>query len=397
MKAAFAALCGMLLLVLTAGSALALEVRTAILRIDYPELLPISRFDLKPDDLGFAGAVLANEDNQTTGSFLGMEFAVTERATTPEDADAALDAILAEGFDLLVVMARDGDVLRLADRAGDGVLVLNATARGSALRNDACRANLLHIAPSNAMVADAAVQFAMWKKWSRMALIHGSNPEDWALGESYKRAVAKFGGRLSETLEFEDTGGSRRTDTGHVLVQRQIPLFTQKMGRHDVVLAADASNVFGLYLPFHLSDPRPVMGSAGLRPVTFHPAHEAWGATQYQRRFERLSGRYVQEADYEVWLAIRVIGEAVIRTNAADAATLRDYILSDKFELAAFKGQKVNFRDWNGQLRQPLILYDSKITVSVSPQEGYLHQTSTLDTLGYDRPESTCTAFKENG
>ena len=47
-------------------------------------------------------------------------------------------------------------------------------------------------------------------------------------------------------------------------------------------------------------------------------------------------------------------------------------------------------RDWNGQLRQPILLFDGRNTVSVSPQEGYLHQFSELDTLGYDRPETQC-------
>jgi hypothetical protein len=28
--------------------------------------------------------------------------------------------------------------------------------------------------------------------------------------------------------------------------------------------------------------------------------------------------------------------------------------------------------------------------VSVSPQEGFQHQFSELDTLGYDRPETKC-------
>jgi hypothetical protein len=28
--------------------------------------------------------------------------------------------------------------------------------------------------------------------------------------------------------------------------------------------------------------------------------------------------------------------------------------------------------------------------VSVSPQEGFLHQTSEVDTLGIDEPESKC-------
>ena len=31
-----------------------------------------------------------------------------------------------------------------------------------------------------------------------------------------------------------------------------------------------------------------------------------------------------------------------------------------------------------------------RVIVSVSPQEGFLHQYSELDTLGADRPESKC-------
>lgn len=380
--------------VLAAGATHALEIRATVLRVDYPVLAPISRYDFVPDDLGFAGAALADEDNQTTGSFLGMTFETTIVATPPEGLAEAVEGALSDGTDLLVVMAQADDLLMIADRAGPGVLVINALARDTALRDDQCRSNLLHVAPSQNMIADAVVQFAVWKKWQDIFLIHGSNPADRALGDAYRRAATKFGARIVEELEFEDTGGSRRTDTGHVLVQSQIPVFTQEAEDHDVVIAADDSDVFALYLPFHLWTPRPVMGSAGLRPVTFHAAHEAWGATQFQRRFEALTGRYVQEADYQVWLALRVIGEAVLRTNSAAPDALKDYMLSDQFELAAFKGRAVNFRPWNGQLRQPILLTDSKITVSVSPQDGYLHQVSTLDTLGLDAPESACTAFE---
>jgi ABC transporter substrate binding protein (PQQ-dependent alcohol dehydrogenase system) len=53
----------------------------------------------------------------------------------------------------------------------------------------------------------------------------------------------------------------------------------------------------------------------------------------------------------------------------------------------------VTFRGWNGQMRQPILLFDGRITVSVSPQEGFLHQRSPLDTMGLDQPESQCTAF----
>jgi ABC transporter substrate binding protein (PQQ-dependent alcohol dehydrogenase system) len=85
-----------------------------------------------------------------------------------------------------------------------------------------------------------------------------------------------------------------------------------------------------------------------------------------------------------------MIGEAVSRTRAADARAVLDYLRSPDFALAAFKGQKLTLRDWNQQLRQPILLSDGRTVVSVSPQEGFLHQVSELDTLGVDRPESKC-------
>ncbi|MGL4311332.1 MAG: branched-chain amino acid ABC transporter substrate-binding protein, partial [Paracoccaceae bacterium] len=69
------------------------------------------------------------------------------------------------------------------------------------------------------------------------------------------------------------------------------------------------------------------------------------------------------------------------------------HILSPAFEVAGFKGQKLTLRDWDHQLRQPILLATDALTVSVSPQEQYLHQVSQLDTLGTDRPESAC-SFK---
>jgi ABC transporter substrate binding protein (PQQ-dependent alcohol dehydrogenase system) len=47
-------------------------------------------------------------------------------------------------------------------------------------------------------------------------------------------------------------------------------------------------------------------------------------------------------------------------------------------------------RPWNQQLRQPILLGDGRMIVSVSPQEGFLHQISVLDTLGFDQPETKC-------
>ncbi len=58
-------------------------IRAAVLRVDDPGLPPISRLELPPEDLGFAGADLATDDNDTTGRFMGQDFqTVTVSATT---------------------------------------------------------------------------------------------------------------------------------------------------------------------------------------------------------------------------------------------------------------------------------------------------------------------------
>ena len=103
----------------------------------------------------------------------------------------------------------------------------------------------------------------------------------------------------------------------------------------------------------------------------------------------------MRSIDYAVWAAIRSIGEAVTRTSSAQPGELRNYLLGPDFELGAFKGRKLTYRSWNGQLRQPIVLSQPRAVVALAPLEGFLHQRNELDTLGLDKPESKCTAFGE--
>lgn len=367
------------------------EITIGYLRLAEQELT-LSLVDLPAEDAGIAGARLAVADNNTTGQFTNQRFVLEE--ATVADGEQAVEAAsrMADGGIGFIAADLPADLLlAVADAVEeDGVLVFNVTASDDALRGADCRANLIHVAPSRAMLADGLAQYLVWKQWPRWFLIVGSHPEDQAFADAVRRAAQRFGGEIVEERVYEDTGGARRTDSGHVQVQRQMPVFTQGASDHDVVIVADESEVFGAYVPYRTWDPRPVAGTAGLVPTAWSPTHDQWGAIQLQNRFVEEFSRLMKADDMNAWTAIRMVGEAATRAATADTGAIADYLLGEEFAIAAFKGEKLTLRDWNRQLRQPILLSDRQTVVSVSPQEGFLHQHSYLDTLGYDRPESQC-------
>ena len=372
----------------------AAEVNVAITYLSRQEApkTPLSLVEPILADEGVKGAEQGLRDNQTTGRFLKHEYTLNERIVARDgDMAAEFKGALAAGERLFVADLQAPDLLTIAPLADEGgAIVLNGRAEDDELRTDQCFRSTFHTAPSRSMKTDALAQYLIWKRWSRWFLVYGSHPEDQALAAAYRRSAEKFGAKIVAEKMYEDTGGARRTDTGHVQVQTQMPVFTQDAGDYDVLIAADETDVFAEYLPYRTWDARPVAGSAGLVPTAWNRVQEQWGGTQMQRRFEKLAGRPMTERDYGAWIAVRAIGEAVTRAQTNDPAKLHEYMLSDRFEVAGFKGQGLSFRRWDQQMRQPMILVTPRMLVSVSPQDQFLHQRTPLDTLGFDEPESRC-------
>jgi ABC transporter substrate binding protein (PQQ-dependent alcohol dehydrogenase system) len=343
------------------------------------------------DNDGVAGALLAIEDNNTTGKFLNQHFTLTEVRLKDGDDVARAASSLADRDGFIIADLPADQLLQAADvLRGRGTVLFNAGAIDGRLREQDCRANVVHVAPTRSMLADALAQYLVWKQWKRWLLVAGSHDNDKLYADALRRAAARFGAKIVQEKTFEDTGGARRTDSGVTLIQRQMPVFTQQAPAYDVLVAADESEVFASYLPYRTWDPRPVAGSAGLMPTSWDAAHDQWGAIQIQNRFLKLNSRHMTALDMQAWTAARMVGEAVSRTNAGDPRIVFDFIKGKDFSVAAFKGQRLTLRDWNLQLRQPILLADGRMVVSVSPQEGFLHQVSELDTLGVDRPETKC-------
>lgn len=352
----------------------------------------ISLLDKPAADDGLAGAQLAISDNNTTGRFIGQQFALIDAAVREgDDPVATLGTVVAQGIALLLTDVPVQQLLAVAGAAGPkGVTLFNVAAPDDALRQDSCRNNVIHVAPSRAMLADALAQYLTWKKWTRWVLVYGSHPEDGLLADAYRRSAKRYGARILKEVQYKDTGGARQTDSGVVQTQQQMPVFTQGLPDYDVLVAADENEVFAGYLPYRTWDARPVVGSAGLRPLSWSPSSESWGGAQLQDRFIRMFHRRMTPLDMQAWTACRMIGEAASRSGSTDPSNIIQNMNSPDFGIAAYKGQKLTLRSWDLQLRQPILLDDGRSVVSISPQPGFLHQVTELDTLGFDRPETQC-------
>ena len=365
------------------------EVTVGYLKIEAPRPPVLSNLDPLPEDLGLAGAKTGISDNATTGQFLGQTYELIAEIV-PEGGDALDAARALLGQTRFVVLdAPAAAQLAITDLPeAKEALLFNASSGDLALRDTECRVNLLHTLPSDAMRTDALAQVFVQKRWTDLVMIAGSHPDDLAYAEAMRRSLTKFGLKLEEEKRWAFDADMRRN------AAQEVPLFTQDFGDYDALIVADETGDFGRYILYNTWQARPVVGSEGLSAVTWSPVIEQWGAAQLQSRFTDVAGRAMLPRDYAAWAAVRTLGEAVTRLDTADPFALRAYILSDKFELAGFKGRPMTFRTWNGQLRQPIAVVHPRAMVAQAPLEGFLHRVNELDTLGLDEPESKCEAFE---
>ena len=354
----------------------------------------LSNLDPWPEDEGEAGARLAIRDSNTTGRFLNHRYALNViRVRAGDDfapvVSAALGDDAAASEHWVVTNAPAADLLALADAPEAARwLIFNAYEQADALRGSQCRGNVLHTIPSFTMRADALAQFSVKRKWMEWALISGPSARDRAFAQALRRSARTYRIDVEAEKDWRLHSDIRRN------ASQEVPLFTQSLRDHDLLMLVDEQEDYARYFPYNTWDHKPIAGSEGLRPVTWSRVLEQYGAAQLQKRFAKQAKRAMRPGDYAAWAAVRAISEGVTRTGSAAVAEVREYLLGDAFELAGFKGRPLSFRPWNGQLRQPIALVHRRAVVALAPIEGFLHQYNSMDSLGLDRPESACGQFR---
>lgn len=408
----------LLLILLLAFNSTINAAERQIIRIAYltQEKTPppaLSLLDPFVKDSGLQGALLAIKDNNTTGQFTAQQFELLN-VTVPQggDVQTAFNDLAAKDYRLIVAnLPREVLQPLAASENGKRLLWFDAASRDDA-NEQQCFSNVLHLLPTRAMRADALAQYMLNKRWNKWFLVSGQSAEDKLFADALRHAAQRFGIQIVAEKIWTHSFKERRTDEQEVAVftqqaENETPIengtgslaqWFAKLKRrllsgnndYDVIVLADEQNLFGDYFSYRTWLPRPVIGTHGLVPTSWHEAHESWGAVQLQNRFKEQAGRWMKEEDYGAYLAIRAIGEAATRTQSADLPKLQAYLLSPQFTLQGYKGKPLSFRSWNGQLRQPVLLATPRSIVAVPPLGGFLHPQNELDTLGLDKPESKC-------
>ncbi len=333
----------------------------------------------------YPAARVAIDESGFAGSTVGVEFKLKRRrAKSPARLAKSALAFADAGVNYLLVDA-PAELVDEVARATKGrdVLLFNVSARDDVLRQEQCQSHLLHVIPSHAMMTDALAQYLISKKWREVLVLTGPRSEDEQLTAAFNRSAKRFGIKIVEQRPFVLSNDPREREKNNVA------LLTAGAD-YDVVFVADTDGEFARDVPYQTVQPRLVVGSEGLAASAWHWAWERHGAPQLDKRFQKKARRPMRDQDWAAWMAVKGVVEAVLRTGGGDFASVRDYLLGDEIVLDGFKGNRLNFRPWNRQLRQPILLVTHNWVVDRAPLRGYLHATNNLDTLGFDERDTRC-------
>jgi ABC transporter substrate binding protein (PQQ-dependent alcohol dehydrogenase system) len=320
---------------------------------------------------------LADAEGELEAAGASIKVDVVPVASPQAAADATRKAEQAGAVAVLTDL--DAPSLLAAADAAKG-LVINLSETSDALRQDQCRARMLHVAPSERMRADAIAQTLLTRKWSNVLLLVGSGARDVERGAVAAAAIKRFGLKLGAQRPYELTADPRKRELAN-------PLLLTK-GDHDVVWVVDSDGEFARSLPYRTATPRPVVGDAGLFALAWHARYDRYGATQVSRRFARSASRAMGAVDWQAYVAGKALVAGALGAPKGPVATFQKALV--EAELDASKGVTMGFRSWDGQLRQTLLLTDGQGVIAIAPVEGVLHPKNNLDTLGADAPEKLC-------
>tara|TARA_B110000003_G_scaffold223003_1_gene223307 strand:- start:486 stop:1685 length:1200 start_codon:yes stop_codon:yes gene_type:complete len=299
-------------------------------------------------------------------------------------ADDILNHINNNNIKIILIDLPASVLSNVVDRISDlNIAIINISSKDNELRSSKCNQNLFHTIPSERMLSDSLAQYLSDKKWRKVLILTGPLEIDAAKSASFIESAKQFGLKIIDNRSFLLGNDPRARD------QNDLDFLTGS-AKYDAVYISDTHKEFSYGVPFATHIPSAVIGSSGLTPRAWHWSYLRHGAPQVHGRFERMNQRRMAEEDWAAWVAMRAIAEALVRFKDNENFSFHNAFVSENFKLDGSKGPVLNFRKWNRQLRQPVMLSTDNWVTSIAPLESFVHRENNLDTIGIDSKTSKC-------
>jgi len=333
-----------------------------------------------------AGARLGLKDikpfqRMAKSKFNLKEFRIKDIDSAPEN---ILEHIKSNNIQIILIDFPAEELLKVIDKISFlNIPIINISSKNNILRSTHCHENLFHTIPSERMLSDSLAQYLSDKKWRKILMLTGPLDNDKAKAASFIESAKQFGLKIIGNRDFLLGNDPRARD------QNDLDFLTGS-AKYDAVYIADTHKEFSYKVPFATHKPSAVIGSSGLTPRAWHWSYLRHGAPQVHGRFERMNDRRMSEEDWAAWVGMRAIAEALVRFKNKENFSFHEAFINDNFKLDGSKGPVLNFRSWNRQLRQPIMLSTENWVTSIAPIESFVHRENNLDTIGIDSAKNKC-------
>jgi len=333
-----------------------------------------------------AGAKLGLKDIKPFQRMAKVKFKLMDMRIKNIDtaADEILNHIHKNNIKIVLLDFPASELINIVSKISDlNIAVINISSKNNELRSFNCNKNLFHTIPSERMLTDSLAQYLSDKKWRKVLILTGPLEIDKAKSASFIESAKQFGLKIVDNRSFLLGNDPRARD------QNDLDFLTGS-AKYDAVYISDTHREFSYKVPFATHIPSAVLGSSGLTPRAWHWSYLRHGAPQVHGRFERMNKRRMTEEDWAAWVGMRAIAEALVRFKNNENFSFQDAFVSEEFKLDGSKGPVLNFRKWNRQLRQPIMLSTDNWVTSIAPLESFVHRVNNLDTIGIDSKTSKC-------